>query len=198
MILEWLCMGFGLVSGFIGHLQNVTTVHIQSSQFAMSSPVITWWQIPTMSSASVLTFLPAGDCLTTNSLLQLLTFKSKSYYKWWSVGQSILVSSHICGPRPDFYYSQLTVLLITSRHELNRKHHSSVAVQTCLFAKTLLSNGCCMFAYLMVIAQQRVQMPQYIPYDWLVYRCLYIWYGPVYSLALPGAQASIILYDRLV
>jgi hypothetical protein len=75
--------------GFIEHLQNVTTdncdsltelrapkitviaAHIKSSQFAMSTPVIAWRQIPTMSSASVLTFLPAGDCLTTNSLLQL-------------------------------------------------------------------------------------------------------------------------------
>jgi hypothetical protein len=38
---------------------------------------------------------------------------------------------------------------------------SVVAVETCLFAKLLLSNSCCMFAYLMVIAQQRVYMPQY-------------------------------------
>jgi hypothetical protein len=57
--------------GFIGHLQNVTTrttnyysftelhtskiilttAHIKSFQFAVSSPVITWCRIPTMSSA---------------------------------------------------------------------------------------------------------------------------------------------------
>jgi hypothetical protein len=62
-IIEWLYTGFGLVIGFIEHLQNVTTnnydsltqlhipkitvttAHIKSSQFAMSSPVIAWWWI---------------------------------------------------------------------------------------------------------------------------------------------------------
>jgi hypothetical protein len=32
---------------------------------------------------------------------------------------------------------------------------------TCLFAKPLFSNGSCIFAYLAVVAQQRVCMPQY-------------------------------------
>jgi hypothetical protein len=32
---------------------------------------------------------------------------------------------------------------------------------TCLFAKPLLSNGSCRFAYLAVVAQQRVYVPQY-------------------------------------
>jgi hypothetical protein len=31
-----------------------------------------------------------------------------------------------------------------------------------LFAKPLLSNGCCIFAYFAVVAQQCVYMPQYI------------------------------------
>jgi hypothetical protein len=81
-------MEFGLVIGFIRHLQNVTTNNYDSltklhtpkitvttvtSQFAMSSPVVAWWRILTVSSASVLSFLPAGDCLTTNSLFQLST-----------------------------------------------------------------------------------------------------------------------------
>jgi hypothetical protein len=53
-------MGFGLMMGFTEHLQNITTnkdyalivlntsqitlttVHIKSSQFAISSPVIAW------------------------------------------------------------------------------------------------------------------------------------------------------------
>jgi hypothetical protein len=44
--------GFGLVIGFIENLQNVTTnnydsltvttAHMKSSQFAMSSPVVAW------------------------------------------------------------------------------------------------------------------------------------------------------------
>jgi hypothetical protein len=33
-----------------------------------------------------------------------------------------------------------------------------VTVKTCLFTKTLLSNGCCILAYLAVVAQQRVYM----------------------------------------
>jgi hypothetical protein len=76
-------MEFGLMIEFIEHLQNVTTnnyesltelhipkitvttEHIKSSQFAVSLLVVAWWQMPKMSSASMLTFLPAGDCLTT-------------------------------------------------------------------------------------------------------------------------------------
>jgi hypothetical protein len=69
--------------GFIEHIQIVTTAlslihtlqfttaHNKSSQSTASSPVVAWWRIPTMFYASVLTFLPAGDCPTTNSLLQL-------------------------------------------------------------------------------------------------------------------------------
>jgi hypothetical protein len=40
-----------------------------------------------------------------------------------------------------------------------------VAVQTCLFAKPLLSNGCCIFAYLVVVAQQWVYTPHYYPFE---------------------------------
>jgi hypothetical protein len=32
---------------------------------------------------------------------------------------------------------------------------------TCLFAKSLLGNGCYTFAYLTIVAQQRVYMPQH-------------------------------------
>jgi hypothetical protein len=38
---------------------------------------------------------------------------------------------------------------------------SIVAVETYLFANPLLSNVCCIFAYLVVIVQQQVNMPQY-------------------------------------
>jgi hypothetical protein len=39
---------------------------------------------------------------------------------------------------------------------------SNVGVQTCLFAKSLLSNGCCIAPSFAVVAWQRVYMPQYI------------------------------------
>jgi hypothetical protein len=42
--------------------------------------VIAWWRIPSISSASMLTFLLPGDCLTINSLLQLLTLTNCPAY----------------------------------------------------------------------------------------------------------------------
>jgi hypothetical protein len=39
--------------------------------------------------------------------------------------------------------------------------YPTVAVETRLFAKSLLSNGYCIFVYLAVVAQQRVFMPQH-------------------------------------
>jgi hypothetical protein len=38
----------------------------------------------------------------------------------------------------------------------------SFALGTCLFAKPLLSNGFCIFAYVAVVTQQRVYTPQYV------------------------------------
>jgi hypothetical protein len=73
--------------------------------------------------------------------------------------------------------SNLTDRLITAASNLshlyfvgmdsteNTVHHccsSVVAMGTFLFAKPLLSDVCCIFAYLTVIAQQWVYMPQYI------------------------------------
>jgi hypothetical protein len=107
---------FGLVIGYTEHLQNVTTnnydsltelhtpkitiitAHIKYPPFALSSLVVAWWRISTMSSAFLLTFLRVGDCLTTNSLLKLSTVD------WLS----------------------LAVLLITTRHGPYRKLRSSV------------------------------------------------------------------------
>jgi hypothetical protein len=52
-------------------LYTVTTLHIKSSQFVMFSLGVAWWWISTMSFASLLTFLPACYCITTDPLLQL-------------------------------------------------------------------------------------------------------------------------------
>jgi hypothetical protein len=85
-VIEWLWKGVWLEIGFIEYLQimtsnysaianlhtlQFTTARTKSSQSAVSSSVVTWWRLPTISSASMLTFSPAGDCPTTNSLLQL-------------------------------------------------------------------------------------------------------------------------------
>jgi hypothetical protein len=76
-------MGFGLVIGFIELLHNVTTNNYDSivelhtpnitvtTGHIKSSLVVVWYWILTISSASVFMLLPAGDCLTSNSLLQL-------------------------------------------------------------------------------------------------------------------------------
>jgi hypothetical protein len=72
-------MGFGLVIGFTGllklviiinysaiadsHTLQFTVVRTQSSQSALSSPVIAWQRILTVSSLSVLMSLPVGYSL---------------------------------------------------------------------------------------------------------------------------------------
>jgi hypothetical protein len=48
------------------HIQQFTTARTKSFQSAVSSPFVACRRIPTLSSASVLTFLPVRDCLTTN------------------------------------------------------------------------------------------------------------------------------------
>jgi hypothetical protein len=91
---EWLQMGFGFVAGFIENLQIInmrnyststnshtlqfTITHTKSSQSAVSSLVIALWQIPTMSCTSMLTFLPTGECPTSNSFKE-----SELLYNWW-------------------------------------------------------------------------------------------------------------------
>jgi hypothetical protein len=72
-----------------------------------------------MSSTSVLTFSPAGDCLTTNSLLQL--------------------------------YCLQHLGMDSTENTVPLSLFQIVAVQTCLSAKPLFNNGCCIYAYLAVV-----------------------------------------------
>jgi hypothetical protein len=81
-------------------------------------------------------------------------------------------------------YSRL-ILLITPLHGLHRRHpyplllYPIVAMETCLLAEPLLSNGCCTTPYVAVVAQQRVYMPQYITYTQMAYQTLHFckWRG---------------------
>jgi hypothetical protein len=52
----------------------------------------------------------------------------------------------------DFFHNCLR----NHRHGPSRKHNSSVGIYG-----PLLSNGCCVFAYFAVVAQQWVYVPQY-------------------------------------
>jgi hypothetical protein len=62
----------------------------------------------------------------------------------------------------------LTVLFIITRNGQHWKHplllFAIAALETRFFPQLLLSNGCCIFAYLVVVAQQRFYMPQYFSY----------------------------------
>jgi hypothetical protein len=49
------------------HTLQFTTARTKFFRSAVSSPAVAWSRIPTMSSASVLTFLPAGVSPRTNS-----------------------------------------------------------------------------------------------------------------------------------
>jgi hypothetical protein len=120
-----------IMIGFIEHLHNVTknnysaiaNSRTKSSQSAVSSSVVAWWQIPTMPSASVLASIP---CLTP------------TYY---NISVRILIRKHhssvVCGPLPSnglclivsrslssngctchntFHYCHLIILLLTIRN----------------------------------------------------------------------------------
>jgi hypothetical protein len=64
---------------------------------------------------------------------------------------------------------QQLLLLITCQYGPHRKHHFSllyllVAVETCLFAKPLLSNGCLLFACSNVVAEHNIIRLYYVPF----------------------------------
>jgi hypothetical protein len=48
-----------------------------------------------------------------------------------------------------------------SRGHPNRHKHKTIAVETCLFAEPLLSNGCCIVCYFAVVGFQGVYLPHY-------------------------------------
>jgi hypothetical protein len=92
------------------HTLQFTTARTKFSHSAVSSPIVAWWRIPTVSSASLLTFLPAGDCLTTHSLLLLTNSQADDHLTPTSYSSGWL------------YCSSQLILLITSRHGPRSKH----------------------------------------------------------------------------
>jgi hypothetical protein len=110
-----------------------------------------------MSSASVLTSLPAGDCLSTNpwrqlhsaySPLQLTHSKSKSHYNRRPVCQSVLVSRPIWVSWPDINLClTFTVLSMSGAPSDQRSGLSSVLVTwTAQFSN--FAAGLCQLLYL--------------------------------------------------
>jgi hypothetical protein len=98
------------------HTLQFNTARNKSSQSAASS-VVAWWRIRIMSSASVLMFLPAGYCLTTNSLS---VWVSELLYDWrlttnqfvwapgpWDPWPEIFFQLNSCGNNP-YITSSLT------------------------------------------------------------------------------------------
>jgi hypothetical protein len=78
---------------------------------------------------------------------------------------------------PQWFYNSLTdssiALLLVMDHVEHPLHccSATIAMETCLFAELLLSNSCCIVAYFAVIAQQRVYMPQYVIYHYILKLC---------------------------
>jgi hypothetical protein len=130
--IQWLDTGFGLVIGFTGLLQFVTTInynaiaisHSLHSSMARTKSSISSHARPGNGSqhcpllpllnVSGPRWLAALSHLTQDSNSSPFSpdsSKSKSHYDRRSVGQSVLVSSRIWGPRPDLCYCQIFAVL---------------------------------------------------------------------------------------
>jgi hypothetical protein len=102
-----------------------------------------------------------GLCALSDHYIQILKFcfHLHALTSWWLSRNWLLGCGHLT---PTSYFSdcclqdwthQTNILSITSWCGLHRKHHSSllyplVSIQTCLFAKPLLSNSRHIFAFL--------------------------------------------------
>jgi hypothetical protein len=156
---EWLLLGFGLVIGFIEHLQIITisnycatenshalqftTACTKSSQSGVYSAVVRW-RIPTLSSASLLMFLPTGNRPTTNSQagghLTPTSYSSDRRLKM-AAGLHYIGSASTAQRTP-----LLTTLLLL------HASRAAITYQWPLFTEPLLKNGSRIAAYFVVIA----------------------------------------------
>jgi hypothetical protein len=136
-------VGFALIIGFSELLQNVTTNNYSAT-----------------ANSHTLQLQHALNLLGLLCLHQSLPGDGSQQFPLLPYSRSIPA-----GDCPTAEIIAPAVLLITSRHGQRRKHRSSVTVSNCCRANmlvSLLSNGCCSFAYLVVVAHQRVYMPLYI------------------------------------
>jgi hypothetical protein len=152
---------FELVIGFIELLQNVTTINYSANANSHSAVHYSMYEIFSVcciftgcplvtasnavaSSASVFTSLLAGNCLTTYSMLQLTNSQAgghltpTSFLFWLSRNRS-------CSSTRTAEETPLPTIPPLLRAHLFRQ---------------LPSNGCCIYAYFTVVAEQRVYMPQ--------------------------------------
>jgi hypothetical protein len=98
-------MGFGLVIGFVEHLQIVTTSNYSSNANSLPQQFTTartrfsvccvftsrcLVTIPTMSSASVLTLIPGGDYPTSNSFRITVSLRLAVYRQSVHLGDKTL------------------------------------------------------------------------------------------------------------
>jgi hypothetical protein len=146
----------------------------------MSSPAFSWWRIPIMFSASVFTSLPAGDSLITNSKSE-----SELLYDWLFTARQF-----VSAPSPSRFTDRNLFLQLNPRSHSPYETSSLTRGWVChlrtgfaLLARTAqkMSFLCFCFlllpckhaclrsrypvtaivAYLAVVAQQRVYLPQY-------------------------------------
>jgi hypothetical protein len=128
-VIDWLYTGFGLVIGFIEHLQNVTTNNYDSlNQLHTSKITATTAHVILLSLVCLHQSLPGDGSQQCPVLPQ-----SHSY---WLATVSQL--THCCNCQLSTNWLSLTALLVRSRHRLHRRHRSSVAVSSCCHANMLV------------------------------------------------------------
>jgi hypothetical protein len=115
------------------YTSQITIRYTRSFQPAMSTLVVTWWLIPTMSFASVLTFLQAGDCPTTDSLLNC-----RLSTDWLTLTVLLKTPRHIQLRK---YRPLLLIPIVACKHVCLWSRYTETAAIWLLISRSLLSNG---------------------------------------------------------
>jgi hypothetical protein len=141
-------MKFGLIIGFIEHLQvattrnynaiansntlQFTTTRTKSSQSAVSSPVVSWYRLLTMDIPLIVGSRTLSQCLIYQLLSNTLTHQPTLHFPELhctdltsQTGAHLIPASYSSDTNSTNCSSQLFPL-ITSRHGPRRKHCSSL------------------------------------------------------------------------